>query len=337
MDVRHGARGVRTGDRDLTPGPGGAEPGPGIMTCMRVTLLAGGTGAAKLAVGLQAELRPGELTVITNTADDVDFWGLRVCPDTDAVLFRLAGIFNEAAGFGVADETFGVHGQMRRLGEPDWFWLGDRDLAFHLVRTDLLRRGARLTETALELGGRLGLQTRVLPMADDDVRTCFSTDAGRLGFQEYFVREKLAPRLLGIELAGLEAARPAPEALAAVEEADLVVIGPSNPLISIAPITALLGSALRRERTVAVSPIVGGRALKGPTVEMMQALLGEATPSRVAEEYRTLAATFVLDELDREQAPRIEAQGYRVRVTDTVMQGPDEARRLAATLLEDPA
>src|SRR5256885_5170095 len=207
---------------------------------MRVALLAGGTGAAKLAVGLQAELVPGDLSVITNTADDLDFWGLRVCPDTDAVLFRLAGIFNEDAGFGVAEESFNVHGQMRRLGEPDWFWLGDRDLAFHIVRTELLRRGARLTETALALADRLGLRTRVLPMADDDVRTCFSTDAGPLGFQEYFVREKLGPRLLGIQLVGSGTARPAPEALAAVEEADLVVIGPSNPLISIAPLNALL-------------------------------------------------------------------------------------------------
>src|SRR5215470_15964417 len=255
------------------------------MAAMRVTLLAGGTGAAKLAVGLQAVLAPGDLSVVTNTADDVDFWGLRVCPDTDSVLFRLAGIFNEQAGFGVAEETFNVHGQMRRLGEPDWFWLGDRDLAFHIVRTDMLRRGATLTETALELARRLGLATRVLPMADDDVRTCFATDAGWLGFQEYFVRDKLGPELLGIEFGGLAAARPAPEALAAVEEADLVVIGPSNPLISIAPITALLGGAMRPERTVAVSPIVGGRALKGPTVEMMLAMRGEATAARVAEEY----------------------------------------------------
>ena len=304
------------------------------MSGMRVTLLAGGTGAAKLAVGLQAALAPGELSVVTNTADDVDFWGLRVCPDTDAVLFRLARIFNEQAGFGVADETFNVHGQMRRLGQPDWFWLGDRDLAFHIVRTDMIRRGARLTETALELGRRLGLTTRVLPMADDDVRTCFATDAGWLGFQEYFVREKLRPQLRGIELAGLETARPAPEALGAVESADLVVIGPSNPLISIAPITALVGPALRRERTVAVSPIVGGRALKGPTVEMMLALRGEATPARVAEEYSPLAGGYVLDELDRVEAPRIEALGYRVVVADTVMPGPEDALRLATTILE---
>jgi LPPG:FO 2-phospho-L-lactate transferase len=301
---------------------------------MRVALLAGGTGAAKLAVGFQDALAPGELSVVTNTADDVDFWGLRVCPDTDSVLFRLAGIFNEQAGFGVADESFNVHGQMRRLGEPDWFWLGDRDLAFHIVRTDLLRRGARLTETALELSRRLGLATRVLPMADDDVRTCFATDAGTLGFQEYFVREKLAPRLLGIELAGLAAARPAPEALAAVEEADLVVIGPSNPLISIAPITALLAGALRPERTVAVTPIVGGRALKGPTVEMLLALRGEATPAGVAREYRDLAGRYVLDDVDGDQAPSIEAMGYRVRVTDTVMRDAAGARRLAETILE---
>jgi LPPG:FO 2-phospho-L-lactate transferase len=301
---------------------------------MRVTLLAGGTGAAKLAVGLQAVLAPGELSVVTNTADDVDVWGLRVCPDTDSVLFRLAGIFNEGSGFGVAEETFNVHGQMRRLGEPDWFWLGDRDLAFHIVRTDLLRRGARLTETALELGRRLGLATRVLPMADDDVRTCFSTDEGWMGFQEYFVREQLRPRLRGIRLEGLEDARPAPEAVAAVEEADLVVIGPSNPLISIAPITALLGAALRPDRTVAVSPIVGGRAIKGPTVEMMQSLLGEATPVRVAEEYRQLARRYVLDEVDRDLAPAIEALGYRVLVADTLMPGAEEARRLATAVLE---
>lgn len=300
---------------------------------MRVGLLAGGTGAAKLAVGLQAELAPGELSVITNTADDVDFWGLRVCPDTDAVLFRLAGIFNDRAGFGVADETFNVHAQMSRLGEPDWFWLGDRDLAFHIVRTAMLRRGARLTETALELGQRLGLATKVLPMSDDEVRTFFETDEGRQGFQEYFVREKLKPRLCGIELNGLDAAQPGPEALAALEAADLVIIGPSNPLISIAPITALLGRALERDRTVAISPIVGGRALKGPTVEMMLALRGEATPRRVAQEYGRLAGRFVLDTLDEGQTPAIEALGYRVRVTDTVMDDVEGARRLAATIL----
>lgn len=300
----------------------------------RVVLLAGGTGAAKLAVGLEKELRPGGLTVIANSADDLEFWGLRVCPDIDACLFRLAGVFNEAAGFGVADETFHVHAQMRSLGEPDWFWLGDRDLAFHILRTAMLKRGARLTETALELGRRLGLETRVLPMSDDDVRTCFETDEGLLGFQEYFVREKLRPALRGIRFEGLSAARPSPEAIEALRGADVVVIGPSNPLISIGPITTLLQSHLDRARTVAVSPLVAGRALKGPTVEMMRAMRGEASVEMVAREYRSFARRFVIDQVDASQAAALEALGYRVLAADTVMQGTEGARRLAAAILE---
>jgi LPPG:FO 2-phospho-L-lactate transferase len=300
---------------------------------MRVTLLAGGTGAAKLAVGLQAELSPGALSVIVNTADDVDVWGLRICPDTDAVLYRLAGIFNEEAGFGVAGDTFNLHRQMGKLGEENWFWLGDRDLAFHLLRTAMLRRGARLTETALELGRRLGLVTPVLPMSDDEVRTCFETEVGKLGFQEYYVRERLRPVLHSLSFQGIETARPTPEAVAAVEAADLVVIGPSNPLVSIGPIIALLGRHLRRERTLAISPIVGGRSLKGPTLEMMRALWGETGPKRVAEEYRTMASWFVVDEEDSACAPAIASLGYRVLIADTVMRNSEAARRLAAVIL----
>jgi LPPG:FO 2-phospho-L-lactate transferase len=326
-----------------------------------VVLLAGGTGAARLAVGLEKELPSGALSVVTNTADDVDFWGLRVCPDTDAVLFRLAGIFNEEAGFGVSGETFNVHSQMRRLGEADWFQLGDQDLAFHLLRTAMLRRGARLTDTALELGRRLQLRSRVLPMSDQDVRTCFDTERGWLGFQEYFVRERLGPQLRGLRFDGLSAARPSTEVAEAIRAARLVVIGPSNPLISIGPITGLVGDLLDPGRTLAVTPLVGGRALKGPTAEMMRTLRGEATavrvaeeylphartfvldrldsgsaatPARVAREYREFASRYVLDEVDREQAPDIEALGYRVLVTDTVMDGNAGARRLARDLLD---
>jgi LPPG:FO 2-phospho-L-lactate transferase len=319
----------------VKPENNSVETHNGMMSAMdRVVLLAGGTGAAKLAVGLEKQLRPGALSVIANSADDLEFWGLRVCPDTDACLFRLAGVFNEAAGFGVVDETFHVHSQMRSLGEADWFWLGDRDLAFHILRTSMLKRGARLTETALELGRRLGLQTRVLPMSDDDVRTCFQTDQGWLGFQEYFVREKLRPALRGIRLEGLAAASPSPEAIEALSDADLVVIGPSNPLISIGPITALLETHLDPARTIAVSPLVAGRALKGPTVEMMRALWGEASVEMVAREYLAFARRFVIDEVDASQAGAIEALGYRVLATDTVMQGPEGARRLAAAILD---
>lgn len=300
----------------------------------RIVLLAGGTGAAKLAVGLERELPAGALTVVTNTADDVDFWGLRVCPDTDAVLFRLAGIFNEQAGFGVSADTFNVHSRMKGLGEADWFWLGDRDLAFHILRTAMLQRGARLTETALELGRRLGLDSRVLPMSDHDVRTRFDTEAGWLGFQEYFVRERLKPRLRGLRFDGLEKARPSPEVEEAIAGAALVIIGPSNPLISIGPIVQLAGHILDPERTLAVSPLVGGRALKGPTAEMMRTLRGEATALQVAEEYLPHARAFVLDRLDSVRAPAVEALGYRVLVTETVMEDEDAARRLARALLD---
>jgi LPPG:FO 2-phospho-L-lactate transferase len=299
-----------------------------------VVLLAGGTGAARLAVGLERELAAGALSVVTNTADDVDFWGLRVCPDTDAVLFRLAGIFNEEAGFGVTGETFNVHSQMSRLGEPGWFQLGDRDLAFHIVRTAMLSEGSRLTDTALELGRRLQVRSRVLPMSDDEVRTCFDTELGWLGFQEYFVRERLKPALRGLRFDGLGRARPSLEVAEAIGAARLVVIGPSNPLISIGPITSLAGNLLDPERTLAISPLVGGRALKGPTAEMMRALRGEATALRVAEEYVPYARSFVLDRVDSESAGAVEALGYRVLVTDTVMDGEDGARRLARTLLD---
>jgi LPPG:FO 2-phospho-L-lactate transferase len=300
----------------------------------RVVLLAGGTGAARLAVGLEKELPAGALSVVTNTADDLDFWGLRVCPDTDAVLFRLAGIFNEEAGFGVTEETFNVHSQMRRLGEPDWFWLGDRDLAFHILRTAMLRQGARLTDTALELGRRLRLRSRVLPMSDSDVRTCFDTDRGWLSFQEYFVRERLQPQLRGLRFDGMDTARPSQEVVEAIRAARLVVIGPSNPLISIGPITSLAGDVMDPERTLAVSPLVGGRALKGPTAEMMRTLRGEASVVRVAEEYVPLARAFAIDRLDSESAAAVEALGYRVLVTDTVMGGEEGARRLARDLLD---
>jgi LPPG:FO 2-phospho-L-lactate transferase len=300
---------------------------------MKVTLLAGGTGGAQLAVGFQRVLSPGALTVVTNTADDVDLWGLRVCPDTDAVLFRLAGIFNDRLGFGVADDTTNVLEQLGRLDEPTWFRLGDRDLAFHILRTSLLRRGFRLTEAIGEVAQRLGLCTSVLPMSDDDVRTYFDTDAGRLGFQEYFVREQLRPRLRGVGFRGIESAGPSPEVRAAMRDADLIVVGPSNPLISIAPIAALLEDVRRPERTVAVTPLIGGRALKGPTLEMLRSLRGAATPAAVANEYRGLASWFVLDEQDAGDRAAVEGAGVRVLVADTVMRDAAGAERLARELV----
>ena len=296
-------------------------------------MLAGGTGGATLAAGLQAVGTAGELTVIANTADDDEFWGLLVCPDVDAVIYRLAGLFNEQAGYGVRDDTFEMLEALARAGEDTWFRIGDRDFATHVLRSDLLRRGSTLTEATLTLCRRLGVTARVLPMTDDVVRTRFATDAGELSFQEYFVRERLRPRLRGIKLAMPEPAHASPEVQAALRDADIVVIGPSNPLISIDPILQLARESMPRAKTVAVTPIVAGAALKGPTAEMMRAMGLDADPVGVARFYVDVAGTFVLDERDRDSSAAIEALGYRVVVADTIMR--DGGQALARRILSD--
>lgn len=282
---------------------------------------------------MQAVAPQHELTVIANTADDDDFWGLRVCPDVDAVIYRLAGIFNEKTGYGVKDDTFHVLEALSHTGEEAWFRIGDHDFATHLVRTEMLRQGRSLTDASLELCRRFGIAARVIPMSDDIVRTRFQTDAGDLSFQEYFVRERLKPALRAIKFATPEPAHATSEVLGSLAAADLVIIGPSNPLISIDPILELTRDAIPLSKTVAVTPIVGGAALKGPTVEMMRALGMDPNPAGIAVHYRTLASTFVLDERDRELRREIEASGYRVIVCDTVMR--DGGKTLATALLGD--
>ena len=298
---------------------------------MKVVVLAGGTGGAMLAAGFQSLLSDGDLTVVANTADDDEFWGLLVSPDVDAVIYRLAGVFNDEAGYGVKRDSFHTLEALERIGEPVWFRIGDKDLATHIVRTEMLRRGSRLTETSLELCRRWGIHTRVLPVTDDRVRTRFLTDRGDFSFQEYFVQQRLAPLLRGIEFEGIESARPTPEVLSALDEADVVVIGPSNPLISIGPIIKVAGSALLRDRTVAITPIVGGLALKGPTVEMLHAMGSEASPVAVARMYSGVASAFVIDSRDAELSGAIEDMGERVIVCDTVMK--DGGAGLAAAVL----
>lgn len=294
-------------------------------------MLAGGTGGAALAAGLQSIAPDDDLTVIANTADDDEFWGLLVCPDIDAVIYRLAGAFNDETGYGIKDDTFHVLDSLAEVGEDTWFRIGDKDFATHVLRTEMLRRGARLTTATRALCRRFGVTARVLPMTDDAVRTRFTTDRGELSFQEYFVRERLQPKLLGIEFAGAKSARPTAEVTHALRDADIVIIGPSNPLISIAPILAVAGDLVPRDRTVAVTPIVGGIALKGPTVEMMSALGHPADPVEVARMYSTMASAFVLDERDRELREAIDDLGYRTIVSDTVMS--DGGRVLAEAVL----
>jgi LPPG:FO 2-phospho-L-lactate transferase len=242
-----------------------------------------------------------------------------VCPDVDAVVYRLAGVFDEATGYGQKDESYGALEALRRMGEETWFTIGDRDLATHVLRAEMLRRGATLTEATLELCRRFGLKSRVLPMTDDPVRTRFITARGELSLQEYFVRERLEPALRAIDFDGLSTARCTAGVAAALQHAELVVIGPSNPLISVDPVLAVVADRLPRAITVAVSPIVGGRALKGPTVEMMRALNMEPSPVEVARRYMDRCSGFVLDSADSSLAGDVERLGYRVLVCDTVM------------------
>ncbi|HYR50382.1 MAG TPA: 2-phospho-L-lactate transferase [Candidatus Eisenbacteria bacterium] len=299
---------------------------------MKTVVLAGGTGGAKLAAAVQRLVPPGDLTVIANTADDDEFWGLLVSPDVDAVIYRLAGVFNEAAGYGVKDDSFLVLESLGRLGEPSWFRIGDKDFATHLVRAEMLRRGCTLTECAVALCGRFGIDTHVLPMTNERVRTRFVTDQGELSFQEYFVRERLRPALRAIRFEGIESAQPTSEVVSALAEADLVIIGPSNPLISVEPILRIIGERMPRKRTVAITPIVAGAALKGPTVEMMRAVGPEPNPVEVARMYRDVAAGFVLDDRDHGLARAVENMGLRTLVVDTVMS--DGGAALAARILE---
>lgn len=304
---------------------------------MRVVALAGGVGGAKLAHGLQAHLG-ADLTVVANTGDDLELHGLLVMPDHDTVMYTLAGLADRELGWGLAGETFAAAGQLSTYGEPTWFRLGDRDLATHIVRTARLRQGQRLTEICLELQAALGVLARVLPMSDDPVRTHVATDEGWLDFQEYFVHRRQAPEVRQVRFDGIEAAHPSPEVLDAIAVADAVVVAPSNPIVSIGPILAVPG--LRQALIaggapiVAVSPIVGGRAIKGPADRMLASLGEEVSALGVARRYADLATGFVLDREDAPLAPAVESLGLRTLVTDTIMTDDPARARLAAAVLE---
>jgi LPPG:FO 2-phospho-L-lactate transferase len=303
---------------------------------MRVVCLAGGVGGAKLADGLQQIVAPGELTVIVNTGDDLERHGLTVCPDHDTVLYTLAGIADPTQGWGIAGETFEVAAQLARIGEETWFRLGDRDTATHLFRTERLRAGARPTEVALALANRMGLRTRILPMTDGTVRTRVRTDAGWLDFQDYFVRLHQEPDVLEVRFEGAEVATVTPEVREALRAAELIVVAPSNPIVSIGPILAVPGLleeiAAARARgvpSVGVSGIVGGKALRGPADRMLSSLGDEPSALGVARRYAAagLLDVFVIDGVDEGLAGAVRGLGLEVVVTDTIMS--DAASRAA--------
>ncbi len=304
---------------------------------MRVCAIAGGVGGAKLAAGLQAVLPPGDLSVIVNTADDFDLWGLRICPDLDTVMYTLAGLANRETGWGVTDESFNTLAMISDYGEDAWFKLGDRDLATHILRTQRLRAGMSLTQVTADLSAALGIRNRLLPMCDEPVSTVLETPEGLLEFQEYFVRRRQRDDVLGVELRGIEKARVPVEVASAVSEAEAIIFCPSNPVVSIGPILAVpemreLLSNCPVPR-VAVSPIIGGKALKGPADEMLRSLGHEVSAAGVARMYEGLVDGFVMDRADENEEASISALGMRVLSTEAVMRDEPDRGRLAREVL----
>ena len=289
----------------------------------RCVALCGGVGGAKLALGLAHLLPPENLTVIVNTGDDFDHLGLHVCPDIDTVLYTLAGLNDEERGWGRRGETWNFMDSLAALGGEAWFQLGDRDLALHIERTRRLAAGESLTAVTADFAPALGVGPRILPMSDEPIRTFVRTEGGPLAFQFYFVRDRCAPRVTGFRFDGAQDAAPAPGVVEAIRDAELIVLCPSNPFVSIGPILAVpaLYAALesRRAPLVAVSPIVGGLAIKGPTAKMMDELGMPRSADAVARHYGALLDGFVLDRTDAALAPSIEASGLPCLVAQTVM------------------
>jgi len=313
--------------------------GPATAGAPRCLALSGGVGGAKLALGLSHVLPPDGLLVVANTGDDFEHIGLLICPDIDTVTYTLAGVSNPETGWGRADEGWRFMETLAALGGETWFRLGDRDLALHLERTRRTAAGESLSAVTADIAGKLGIAARIAPMSDQPVRTIVETPDGALIFQHYFVREQCAPRVTGFRFEGAEGAAPSPAFAAALKsDPEAIVICPSNPFISIDPILAIPGvpAALRRcgAPVVAVSPIVGGKAIKGPMAKMMDELGLPTGAVEVARHYDGLIDGFVLDSCDADSADAVKALGSAVLVTGTVMQTLEDKTRLAREVLD---
>ncbi len=301
---------------------------------MKIVALAGGVGGAKLAHGLAQILPPEDLTIIVNTGDDFEHYGLYICPDLDTVCYTLAGLANPETGWGRVDESWNVIENAARLGGPNWFRLGDRDLGTHLERTRRMKEGHCLSEITRDFCKAWGIEHTVLPMTDDCVRTIVETDEGDLEFQEYFVHRHCEPRVKGFRFDGIKTAEPAIGAREAIAEADAVVICPSNPWVSVDPILRIFSPLLSGEgsgvRVAAVSPIIGGETVKGPAAKMYRELGIEPSALAVANHYSGLLTGFVLDRVDALSVKDIEVKSL---VTDTLMKSAEDRRRLAQDVL----
>jgi len=304
---------------------------------LKITALAGGVGASKLLLGLYEVMDPSLLTIIVNTGDDIVLHGLKISPDLDIVTYTLAGVVDASKGWGFRGETFHALKRLATYGRPDWFNLGDRDLATHIHRTAMLSEGKTLSQAADSIRMALRVKSRILPMSDDPVPTMIDSKEGPLHFQEYLVKRRAEPVVQGIRFKGAESARPAPGVLEAIHDADRIIVCPSNPLISIGPILAIpyVRELLRarREKVFAVCPIVGGKSLKGPSDKMLAQLGHDPTALGVAKLYADFTATFVIDPADKSQAPAISALGMKVAILPTVMKTRIQKRKLAHTLI----
>jgi LPPG:FO 2-phospho-L-lactate transferase len=312
-----------------------------------IAVLSGGVGAARLLAGMQQVVAPSSLTAVVNVGDDLELHGLAISPDLDTVTYTLAGAIDPERGWGLAGETWTVMAALERYAAArppqsgaaaTWFSLGDQDLATHLYRTHRLGEGATLTAVTGEIARALGVEVDILPVTDDRLRTVVTVAGeGELGFQEYFVGRRHDVAITGVRFTGADLARPTEPVRRALDDADVLVIAPSNPIVSIGPLLAVPGVRpqveARREATVAVSPIVGGRALKGPADRMLAELGHPVSVVGVARLYRDLCATLVVDEIDRALAPDVEAAGLRCVVTDTVMATSQRAAALAEVVL----
>ena len=303
---------------------------------MRVTVLAGGIGAARFLAGLQHVIPPEDITAICNVGDDLEWLGLTVCPDIDSVLYTLAGI-EGIDGWGVRDDTRHALEALRVLGGESWFGIGDIDIATHLFRTERLREGFTLAEATAALALARGVRVNVIPVTNDPHPTIVRTAEGDLAFQDYFVRQRAQPTILGVTFPGAALARPAPGVVEAIRDCDLLCIAPSNPIVSISPLLAIpdVWAAVNesRARRVAISPIVGGEAIKGPAAAMLRALGHEVSAFGVARLYAGLVDLFILDAIDIRLVPDVCALGLDAVAVDTMMRGDDGRERVARNVL----
>jgi LPPG:FO 2-phospho-L-lactate transferase len=302
-----------------------------------IVVLTGGTGGAKFVDGLRQVVAEQELTIIVNTGDDLEWWGLYVSPDIDSITYVLAGMLSKERGWGVKGDTFFCLQAMGQLGQPIWFHTGDRDLAIHLLRSKLLSQGKTLTETATEISSRMGVQARILPMSDSRVETRVMTPIGELSFEEYFVQRWYQDPVESVRFAGAADAEPAPGVIEAIRSASVVILAPSNPVTSIGPILAVPGirEALRETRApvLAISPIVGGAAVSGPAGALMAAQGFPVSLAGVAQAYHDFLDILIADTRDAKEAAQLQQAGFRVHCTRTVMRTADDKAELARAVL----